>query len=91
LPAGKEQLRKRFSAEPEKYYRVDLFNELGFMRKQCPNCNGFFWTLDSARVNCPEQPCEQYGFLGSSPMKEKLDYAPTWQKIESFFKRNGHQ
>ncbi|MDA4111128.1 MAG: alanine--tRNA ligase [Thaumarchaeota archaeon] len=90
MPAGKEQLRKRFSAEPDKYYRVELFKELGFIRKQCPNCKGFFWTLDSSRINCPEQPCEQYGFLGNSPMKEKSDYAQTWKKIQGFFERNGH-
>ncbi|MDA4130760.1 MAG: alanine--tRNA ligase-related protein, partial [Thaumarchaeota archaeon] len=91
MPTPKDQLRARFSAEPDKYYRVELFNELGFIRKQCPNCKGFFWTLDHKRINCPEQPCEQYGFLGNSPIKAKFDYVQTWRKIEGFFKENGHQ
>jgi alanyl-tRNA synthetase len=90
LPQEKELLRKRFSAEAEKYYRVELFTRLGFMRKQCPSCGGYFWTLDEKRVNCPEQPCQQYEFLGSPPTSQKSDYTSAWKKIESFFVRNGH-
>ncbi|MGA2875702.1 MAG: alanine--tRNA ligase [Nitrososphaerales archaeon] len=91
MPQDKELLRKRFSAEPDKYYRVALFNDLGFLRKQCPKCGGFFWTLDEKRVNCPEQPCQQYEFLGSPATKEKVDYVTAWRKVESFFQKNGHQ
>ncbi|HVB12775.1 MAG TPA: alanine--tRNA ligase [Nitrososphaerales archaeon] len=87
----KELLRKRFSADPEKFYRVALFKELGFLRKQCPRCGGFFWTLDEERVNCPEQPCQQYEFLGSPATKDKYDYVTSWRKVESFFQKHGHQ
>ena len=91
MSSEKDVLRKRFSAEPEKYYRVSLFNELGFQRKKCPSCGGFFWTLDEKKVNCPEQPCQQYEFLGSPPTSSKYDYVTTWRKIEGFFQKNGHQ
>lgn len=91
MPSGKELLRKKFSAEPDKYYRVALFDELGFVRKQCAKCGGYFWTLDESRVTCPEQPCQQYEFLGAPATNEKVEYVRAWQKVESFFKRNGHQ
>lgn len=91
LPSEKELLRKRFSSEADKYYRVRLFDELGFQRKQCANCGGFFWTLDESRLNCPEQPCQQYEFLGAPPTSSKFDYLSAWRKIESFFQNNGHQ
>lgn len=70
---------------------MELFDELGFVRKQCPSCRGFFWTLDEKRIHCPEQPCQQYEFLGSPPTSSKYDYVTTWRKIESFFEKNGHQ
>ena len=91
LSNDKDLLRKRFSAEPDKFYRVALFNELGFLRKQCPKCGGFFWTVDEKRIFCPEQPCQQYEFLGSPVTSTKVDYTTAWKKVESFFNKNGHQ
>ncbi len=91
MPQEKELLRKRFSAEPDKYYRVALFNDLGFLRKKCPSCGGFYWTLDETRTTCPEQPCQQYEFLGSPATKISVDYVTAWKKVESFFRKNGHQ
>jgi len=91
LPVGKELLRKRFSAEPDKYYRVKLFEEAGFLRRQCPSCGGYFWTIDQNRLHCPEQPCQQYEFLGNPPTKQKFDYVNTWKTIRNFFEKEGHQ
>jgi len=91
LPIGKELLRERFSAEPDKYYRVQLFDELGFERKKCSSCGSYFWTLDSEREVCPDQPCQQYEFLGNPPTSKRFDYVRGWKTIESFFRRNGHE
>jgi alanyl-tRNA synthetase len=90
LNSPKEQLRKRFSSEPEKYYRVSLFDEIGFLRKKCPKCNMHFWTLDANRVTCNEQPCESYSFIGNPPTKERLGYIEAWQRIRSYFSNKGH-
>lgn len=87
----KELLKRRFSSDPDKYYRVDLFTNIGFVRKQCPGCGGFFWTLDEKRTHCPEQPCQNYEFLGNPMSTHKLDYTTAWKKIEDFFQKNGHQ
>lgn len=91
LPVGKDLLRGRFSAEPDKYYRVRLFDELGFVRKKCENCGSYFWTLDQGRTVCPDQPCQQYEFLGNPPTSRKFDYVSGWKTIEDFFRRNGHE
>lgn len=87
----KELLKKRFSADPERYYRVALFDDMGYFRRQCPKCKGFFWTMDDKRVTCPEQPCQEYEFLGSPATAKKFDYVSAWSKIAEFFKRNGHE
>jgi alanyl-tRNA synthetase len=91
LALGKDLLRQRFSAEPDKYYRVRLFDELGYVRRKCTNCGNFFWTLDSSRALCPDKPCQQYDFLGNSPAPRKFDYVAGWKIIENFFRKNGHE
>jgi alanyl-tRNA synthetase len=91
MSSAKEKLRKRFSASPDKYYRVELFREKGFARKRCPKCGGYFWTLDPDRKTCPNPPCEPYGFIGNPQAKRKLGYIETWRLIERFFRKEGHE
>lgn len=86
---AKEQLKQKFSSDPDRYYRVKLFDEMDFMRKKCINCGAFFWTLDDGRNNCPNPPCDSYGFIGK-PLNKKLDYIKTWETIKEFFVKNGH-
>ncbi len=83
----KEQLVARFSSEPDKYYRVELFNKLGFERKKCSNCGGHFWALVS-KTYCPN--CEGYGFISNPPTSKRLDYVNAWREVESFFTKNNH-
>ncbi|MBE18875.1 MAG: alanine--tRNA ligase [Thaumarchaeota archaeon] len=90
LIMDKVALRNKFSSEYAKYYQVHLFEKEGFIRKKCSNCNNNFWTADNSRLTCPEQPCEQYGFIGNSPSMKKLDYAESWMAIEKYFVNNGH-
>lgn len=40
---------------------------------------------------CPDQPCQQYEFLGNPPTLRKFDYVSGWKTIEDFFRRNGHE
>ena len=87
---NKDLLRKKFSSDYKNYYTVNLFEKEGFVRKQCPNCDNFFWTADESRLTCPEQPCEQYGFIGNSPTSTKLDYAQCWKAIEKYFVDHDH-
>jgi alanyl-tRNA synthetase len=86
----KESLKKEFSANWKEQYEVELFKEKDFMRKHCPKCGKFFWTLDPDRELCGDPPCQNYGFIGKPITKKKLDYIETWKEFESFFIRNGH-
>jgi alanyl-tRNA synthetase len=87
---GKEELRERFSREPSRYYEVELFRTEGFVRKRCPRCGKYYWTLDPDRATCPDQPCQPYTFIGNPPTRRRFDYIQSWRAIEDFFVRNGH-
>ncbi len=70
-------------------YEVELFREQGFERRECPKCNRFFWTLGEG-VLCGEPPCEEYSFIGDSPMKRKLNLSEMREYYLKFFERNHH-
>jgi alanyl-tRNA synthetase len=89
LASEKDILRKKFSSEPDKYYRVKLFDELGFVRKQCVNCGRFFWTLEQKRERCPDTTCQDYEFLGN-PTPKRFDYVGAWKSTADYFVKNGH-
>ncbi|MBU0899137.1 MAG: alanine--tRNA ligase [Nanoarchaeota archaeon] len=85
----KEELKKKFSANTNKYYNVGLFKEKGFVRKKC-SCGKHFWTLDNDRKTCEDSSCENYSFIGKPVTKGKWNYVEMWNLFEKFFKKNGH-
>ena len=86
----KNEILKKFSAEPDRYYKVKLFEEQGFERKSCSRCSRYYWTLDSNRNNCPEHSDDTYSFIGNPPTSKRFDYTQAWKEVESFFVKNGH-
>lgn len=86
----KDNLIKKFRKNPEHYWKVKLFDERGFVRKQCPTCSKFFWTLDRERKLCGDSSCEGYAFIGKPVTKKKWDYVQAWKEFEKFFKKEGH-
>ena len=82
---NKEDILKKFSADPEKYYKVKLFDEQGYTRKSCAKCGKFFWTIDSNRNNCPEDSEDTYSFIGNPPTSKRFDYSQSWKEVESWF------
>ena len=86
----KEELRKKFSKDWEKHYKIEFLVNQGFVRKICPKCGKGFWTLDPERKFCPDQPCSFYEFLNNPPTKKKFEYLEAWKAIEDFFIKNGH-
>jgi len=85
---GKKELATLFSSNPDRYYKVQLFDRLGFARRKCSMCEKFFWTLDQGRRNCPDH--ENYSFIGQPPTSKRLDYIGAWKETEKFFEANGH-
>ena len=86
----KGEILAKFSAEPDKYYKVKLFEEQGYQRKACAKCGRFFWTIDANRNNCPEDSEDTYSFIGDPPTLKRFDYSQAWKEVESFFVKNGH-
>ncbi|MDC0241618.1 alanine--tRNA ligase [Candidatus Nitrosopelagicus sp.] len=87
---NKKEILEKFSADPQRYYNVNLFEDQGFERKSCNECGRFFWTLDSERVNCPDHSDDTYSFIGDPPTSKRFDYTQSWKEVESFFVKNNH-
>jgi len=87
---NKKEILREFSADPQRYYAVRLFEDEGFTRKSCRVCGRFFWTLDAARDTCPDDGSDTYSFIGDPPTSARFDYAEAWRQVESFFVENGH-
>lgn len=86
----KREILAKFSADPDRYYKVKLFEDKGFERKSCAKCNRFYWTVDSNRNNCPEHSDDTYSFIGNPPTSKRFDYTQSWKEVESFFVKNNH-
>jgi alanyl-tRNA synthetase len=86
----KKEILREFSSDPDRYYKVKLFEEQGFVRKSCSKCKRFFWTLDSGRDTCPDDSADTYSFIGDPPTNKRFDYTQSWKEVESFFVKNGH-
>ena len=86
----KKEILKEFSSDSDRYYKVKLFEEQGFVRKACTKCGRFFWTLDSGRDKCPEDADDTYSFIGEPPTTKRFDYTQAWKQVEEFFVKNNH-
>ena len=87
---NKKEILEKFSADPQRYYNVNLFEDQGFERKSCNVCKRFFWTLDSERDKCPDHSDDTYSFIGDPPTSKRFDYTQAWKEVESFFVKNNH-
>lgn len=86
--ADKQMLIKQFQLQPDKYWKVSLFDK-GWKRKHCKNCGKWFWTLTDQDV-CNDSSCRGYEFIGKKFTKKSFDYFSAWKAIEKFFKDNEH-
>src|SRR6478609_10760122 len=87
----KDQILSKFSTDPDRYYKVALFESEGFRRKSCTKCHRFFWTLDDGLSLCPDHIENSYSFIGDPPTNKRFDYTQAWKEVESFFVQNNHK
>jgi alanyl-tRNA synthetase len=81
----------RFS---EDEYKLPFFLESGYVRKCCPRCGEFFWTLNPDQVLCGESNiygCAEYTFIGNPPVKKPYTLAEMRETFLSFFEERGHR
>lgn len=84
---GKKEITTLFSTNPDKYYRVSLFDKFGFKRHQCVTCGKFFWSILDKDI-CPDH--ERYTFIGNPPTTKKFDYVTAWNEVENYFRTEDH-
>ncbi len=70
-------------------FDIKFFTSQGFTRKVCGKCGRAFWSLGDWPT-CGEPPCEEYSFIGNSPMKKTLDLHQMRETYLSFFEEHGH-
>ena len=84
----KQSLLSFFSSNPDKYYKVSLFDDVGFKRQNCKLCGKYFWSIKD-KESCPEH--ENYSFIGDPPTQKRLDFVNAWKELSRFFKKNNHE
>ena len=75
--------------DPGESLRLEFFKERDYVRKRCPKCGEYFWTLDPDREVCGEAPCEPYRFIGSG-LSRKLTMEEAREGFLSFMESRGH-
>ncbi len=75
----------------EEYLDITFLKEKGFIRKKCPKCGKFFWTVDEDRVICGDPPCESYKFIGNPVFKRRFDLKEMRDYYLKFFEKRGHE
>ncbi|WP_226011238.1 alanine--tRNA ligase [Halomicrobium salinisoli] len=72
-------------------YRLDYFEEEGFVRRECRECGDHFWTRDEGREICGEPPCGEYRFIDNPGFDEEYTLEEMREAFLSFFEENGHE
>lgn len=74
----------------EKEFKLKFFEEQGFVRKQCPKCGSWFWTLNRKQVYCNDAPCIEYTFYNLDYKAPYLTVRGSRETFIRFFQKHGH-
>jgi alanyl-tRNA synthetase len=75
----------------EDEYRLDYFEDNGFVRKTCPSCGRGFWTRSASKETCGEPPCDEYSFIGNPPFDNEYTLEGMREEFLSFFEDRDHE
>jgi len=78
---------------PAEEYAVPFFKEKDYVRKLCPKCGTYYWTLNPEQETCGEarpEGCAHYTFIGNPPTKQSYNLRGMREFFLSFFERRGH-
>ncbi len=67
---------------------LELFKEIGFIRKKCENCSMYFWTSSQQRKTCGDPPCDSYTFIKNSPVNRKYTLDEMRESFLGFFRKD---
>jgi alanyl-tRNA synthetase len=74
----------------ESEYRLEYFEDNGYVRRECSSCGVHFWTLDDERETCGEPPCDDYRFVDDPGFDEEYSLTEMREAFLSFFENNDH-
>ncbi len=78
---------------PAKEYALPFFKESGYIRKHCPRCGEYYWTLNPDQETCGEatsDECACYSFIDNPPVKRKHDLHSMRETFLSYFEKQNH-
>ncbi|MEF8874978.1 MAG: alanine--tRNA ligase [Candidatus Thermoplasmatota archaeon] len=74
----------------EEEYKLDYFEENGFIRKECRECGSHFWTLNKDMETCQDAPCTEFGFIGDPPTERTFSVKEMRDFFVDFFDQRDH-
>ncbi len=84
-------MKRRFA---ESEYHVPFFDELEYVRKLCPVCSEYYWTLNPNQPTCGEsnpEGCATLTFLDNPPTRRSYSLVEMRESFQSFFEKHGHE
>jgi alanyl-tRNA synthetase len=78
---------------PAEEYDLPFFRSSSYVRKLCPKCGKYFWTLNSEQETCGEagsEGCATYTFIDNPPTKKAYNLPQMREAFLSFFEKHGH-
>ncbi|AGK61537.1 alanyl-tRNA synthetase [Archaeoglobus sulfaticallidus PM70-1] len=75
----------------KEYLDIAFLNDNGFIRKKCPKCGKYFWTIDEKREVCGDPPCGTYTFINRPVFKKKFNLSDMREYYLSFFEKRDHE
>ncbi|MBN1793283.1 alanine--tRNA ligase [Candidatus Woesearchaeota archaeon] len=90
-----KELKKKFKAmaalEPDKYYATSVLKAEGFVRKKCPKCGLYYWTVHKGQDACGDAACRgRVDIFDKPPVKRKIDFVGVWLGFKGFFEKRGY-
>ena len=74
----------------KEYLDITFLKENGFIRKRCPKCGKYFWTVDEDREICGDPPCDSYKFIENPIFKKEFDLKEMREFYLKFFEERDH-
>jgi len=71
-------------------FDLPFFRENDFTRRKCVSCGSHFWAQDPDKKDCGDAPCQEYTFIGNSPVRRRYTLSEMRHEFLSFFEKNGH-
>ena len=90
-----KELKKIFktiaSKNPDEFFPTQELRHLGYIRKQCECCGGYFWTTIEERKVCGDPVCSGgFQITVNNPAKVKLSFIGVWKKIVEILEPRGY-